>query len=136
MVIYLDSVAIVKLVHREAESGALERWLAERPGQTRITSALSEVEIPRAILRIAPASHPRISAVLGAIGRFEVDAAVRGVAASYTDKTLRSLGAIHLATAQVLTAELGDSTVTFVTYDKRLLAAAGTAGLAVASPGA
>lgn len=49
---------------------------------------------------------------------------------------LRSLGAIHLATAQVLEAELGGATVTFVTYDKRLLAAASAAGLTVASPGA
>ena len=134
--IYLDSAAIVKLVHREAESDALDRWLAERLGQTRVTSALAEVEVPRAILRNAPSSQPRIPAVLGTIARFEIDAAVRALAASCADRSLRSLDAIHLATAQVLAAELGGTPVTFVTYDKRLLAAAGTVGLAIASPGA
>ena len=134
--IYLDSAAIVKLVHREAESDALDRWLAERPGQTRVTSALAEVEVPRAILRYAPSSQPRVLAVLGSIDRFEIDAAVRGVAASQAGEILGSLDAIHIATALVLAAELGRSEVTFVTYHKRLLTAAGTAGLPTASPGA
>lgn len=133
--IYLDSAAIVKLVHREAESDALDLWLAERLGQPRVTSVLAEVEVSRAILRIAPASQPRIPAVLGTIARFEIGPAVRGLAASYTDATLRSLDAIHLATAQVLAAELGGSPVTFVTYDKRLLNAASNAALPTASPG-
>jgi uncharacterized protein len=135
VVIYLDSAAIVKLVHHEAESDALDLWLAERLGQSRVTSALAEVEVPRAILRNAPSSQPKIPAVLGTIARFEIDPAVRGLAASYTDGALRSLDAIHLATAQVLAAELGDAPVTFVTYDKRLLTAASTAGLLTASPG-
>ena len=133
--IYLDSAAIVKLVHREAESDALDLWLAERLGQPRVTSALAEVEVSRAILRIAPTSQPRIPAVLGTIARFEIGPAVRGLAASYTDGTLRSPGAIHLATAQVLAAELGGSPVTFVTYDRRLLNAASNAALPTASPG-
>jgi len=134
-VIYLDSAAIVKIVHREAESDALDLWLAERLGQPRVTSALAEVEVSRAILRTAPASQPRIPAVLGTIARFEIGPAVRTLAASYTDGTLRPLDAIHLATAQVLAAELGGSPVTFVTYDKRLLNAAANAALATASPG-
>lgn len=133
--IYLDSAAIVKLVHREAESDALDLWLAERLGQPRVSSALAEIEVSRAILRIAPASQPRIPAVLGTIARFEIGPAVRGLAASYTDGTLRSLDAIHLATAQVLAAELGGSPVTFVTYDKRLLNAASNAALPTAAPG-
>lgn len=133
--IYLDSAAIVKLVHREAESDALDLWLAERLGQPRVTSALAEVEVSRAILRIAPTSQPRIPAVLGTVARFEIGPAVRGLAASYTDGTFRSLDAIHLATAQVLAAELGGSPVTFVTYDRRLLNAASNAALPTASPG-
>jgi len=47
----------------------------------------------------------------------------------------QSPGAIHLATAQVLAAELGGSPVTFVTYDRRLLNAASNAALPTASPG-
>jgi uncharacterized protein len=60
---------------------------------------------------------------------------VCGLAATYTDRMLRSLDAIHLATAQVLAAELAAPAITFVTYDKRLLAAAGAAGLATSCPG-
>jgi hypothetical protein len=45
VVIYLDSAAIVKLVHRESESDALDMWLAERLGEPRVTSALAEVEV-------------------------------------------------------------------------------------------
>lgn len=134
--IYLDSAALVKLVHPEAESRALQRWLAERAGMPRISSVLAEVEIPRAITRHAPASQPNVPVILGTVARFEIDTAVRAVAASYADPLLRSLDAIHLATAQVLTAELGEPLAAFVTYDKRLLAAAQTAGFTTASPGA
>ena len=134
--IYLDSAAIVKLVHRESKSDVLDLWLAERIGEPRVTSALAEVEVPRAILRIAPASQPRIPLVLGTIARFEIDAAVRGLAAAYADAALRSLDAIHLATAQALAAQVEGSRVTFVSYDKGLLAAVSTAGLPAVSPGA
>lgn len=136
MVIYLDSAAIVKLVHRESKSEALDVWLAERLGMPRVTSALAEVEVPRAIMRQSPASQPRIPAVMGTIARFDIDSAVRALAASYTHPALRSLDAIHLATAQVLTAELGEPPTAFVTYDRRLLAAASALGLPTASPGA
>ena len=133
--IYLDSAAIVKLAHPEAESADLRSWLAERAGVPRVTSALAEVEVPRAIHRHAPASLPHVPLVMGTIARFEIDTAVRALAASYADPALRSLDAIHLATAQVLNAELDESLQAFVTYDQRLLTAAQHAGLAVASPG-
>jgi predicted nucleic acid-binding protein len=58
------------------------------------------------------------------------------VAVGYDDApTLRSLDAIHLATAQVLTNESGAELLAFVTYDRRLLDAAKAAGLPTASPG-
>jgi uncharacterized protein len=134
-VIYLDSAAIVKLAHPEAGSAALQSWLTERSGSLRVTSALAEVEVPRAIRRHAPDSQPNVPVVLGTIARFEIDNAVRTLAASFTDPLLRSLEAIHLATAQVLSAELSEPVDAFVTYDRRLLAAARSAGLATASPG-
>jgi uncharacterized protein len=134
-VIYLDSAAIVKLVHPEAESKDLQLWLAARLGTPRVSSALAEVEVPRAILRHAPGSQQNVPVVLATIARFEIDAAVRGLAATYRNPLLRALDAIHLATAQVLTAELGEPLEAFVTYDRRLLAAAETAGLPTAIPG-
>jgi uncharacterized protein len=134
-VIYLDSAAIVKLAHPEAESPALQSWLADRADMLRVTSALAEIEVPRAVRLHAPASQQTVPLVLGTIARFEIDIAVRTVAASYSDPQLRSLDAIHLATAQVLSAELGEAVDAFVTYDNRLLAAAKSAGFATASPG-
>lgn len=134
--IYLDSAAIVKLVHREPESGELNAWLTERIGMPRLTSALAEVEVPRAILRCAPERQQRIPVVMGTIARIRVGDPVRALAASYKDPMLRSLDAIHLATAQLLASGTEESAATFVTYDKRLLAAAGKAGLKTASPGA
>ncbi|MFI5926859.1 hypothetical protein ACIA3K_12830 [Micromonospora sp. NPDC051543] len=56
-------------------------------------------------------------------------------AAAFAEPMLRSLDAIHLATAQVLTNESGTALVAFVTYDRRLLECAKEAGLPVASPG-
>lgn len=71
--------------------------------------------------------------VLARMGFYEMDSTVRSVAASYQEPTLRSLDAIHLATADVA---YRDHLTAFVTYDKRLLTAAEQVGLPVASPGA
>lgn len=133
--IYLDSSAVVKLVHDEPESGALGLWLAERIRVPRVSSVLVEVEVARTVLRHAPASRSNIPAIMDTIARFDIDHQVRSLAASSPDPMLRSLDAIHLASAQVLTAEFGQAPV-FVTYDKRLLIAAKAAGLTTASPGA
>jgi hypothetical protein len=135
-VIYLDSAAVVKLVHPEAESLELQLWLTERAGMTRVSSQLVEVEVARAILRHAPGHQSHVPMILASLARFEIDQAVRTVAASYSDPSLRSLDAIHLATAQIITAELGEPLEAFVTYDKRLLEVARAAGFRVACPGA
>jgi len=47
--LYLDSSAIVKLVRRERETGALFELLAEWP--ERVSSDLARVEVPRAVRR-------------------------------------------------------------------------------------
>ncbi|RQX05868.1 hypothetical protein DLJ58_25050 [Micromonospora arida] len=59
----------------------------------------------------------------------------RLTARCFAEPTLRSLDAIHLAIAQVLTNESGAELVAFVTYGRRLLDAAKAAGLPTASPG-
>lgn len=62
-----------------------------------------------------------------------MNSVVRTAAAAYTDPVLRSLDAIHLATAHSV---FGSRLTAFITYDKRLLTAAEQVGLPVASPGA
>lgn len=132
--IYLDSCAVVKLVRREPGSVELVGWLAaeQQAGLSLVTSSLVEVEVPRALRRSAPESLTGVPSALARLFRLEIDQVIRQTAASYTDPMLRSLDAIHLATAQILADQLS----VFVTYDKRLLDVAKGIGFTTASPGA
>jgi predicted nucleic acid-binding protein len=134
-VIYLDSTAVVKLVRQEAHSADLVAWLNAHTGVPLVASALVEVEVPRALRRAAPQALVGVPAAVGRLFRLEIDATIRATAAAYTEPTLRSLDAIHLATAQVLTNESGSMLTAFVTYDERLLASAAAAGLPAVRPG-
>jgi uncharacterized protein len=133
-VIYLDTSALVKLIRIEAESDTLADWLDERTELHWITSALAEVELPRAIRAVAPEALPAIPSVLARLDRFAIDPVVRSTAAAYPDPALRALDGIHLATAQIAgsTAPL----TALVTYDSRLGAAATALGITVSAPNA
>ena len=131
--IYLDTAALVKLIRVEAETTALVRWLNNQPDQPMVASALVEVEIPRALRRSQPTVLGAVANVLARLHRVEISAAVRAAAGAYPEPSLRSLDAIHLATAELLVAS-GKPLTAFVTYDKRLFAAAEAAGLPVAAP--
>lgn len=128
MVIYLDSSAIVKLVVREAESAALRRFLRRRP--TRVSSALARVEVVRAVRLQGPEAQARAHAVLARIRLLRIDDDVLSLAAILEPALLRSLDAIHLASARVFGAELGG----VVTYDARMRDAAELLGLPVFEP--
>jgi predicted nucleic acid-binding protein len=118
--IYLDSAAVVKLVHSEGESVALRGWLAERAEMGWISSVLTEIESFRALARYAPEAAARLPAVLDQIDLIGLDPPVRILARTVRSATVRSLDAIHLATALRARQPL----TSFVTYDKRLLDAA------------
>lgn len=133
--IYLDSAAVVKLVRQEAHSTDLVSWLNAHHDVPLVSSALVEVEVPRALRRSAPQALVGVPAAVGRLFRVEIDSTVRATAAAFAEPTLRSLDAIHLATAQVLTNESGTELIAFVTYDRRLLECAKTAGFPVTSPG-
>jgi predicted nucleic acid-binding protein len=134
-VIYLDSAAVVKLVRQEAHSADLVSWLNAHHDVPLVSSALVEVEVPRVLRRSAPQAVIGVPAAIGRLFRLEIDSTVRATAAAYAEPTLRSLDAIHLATAQVLTNESGAALIAFVTYDRRLLECAQIAGFPAASPG-
>lgn len=131
--IYLDSAAVVKLARVERETAPLVRWLNERPDTPLVSSSLLEVEVPRALRRHEPGSLAAMPSALARVIRFEIDGTVRATAAAFQDRMLRSLDSIHLATALLLSGDAG--LTAFVTYDKRLLAAAADQGLPTASPG-
>ncbi len=126
--IYIDTSAMLKLVHPEPESMPLRTWLARHPGDL-VSSALIRTEARRALLRNDPAALPHLPALLAVIAQIPVTEAILDRAAQLTDPGLRTLDAIHLASA----AAIPDITV-MLAYDKRLTEAARTLGLAVASP--
>ena len=130
--IYVDTSALVKLVRREQESDGLADWLDEQGSIPWVSSALIEVELPRALRRSDPRLIADAPALVARVARYVIDDVVRAAAAAYPDPDLRSLDAIHLATAKAV---FGNSLTAFVAYDERLLAAAADQGLAVERPG-
>ena len=97
--IYLDSAAVVKLAHAEPESPALRRWLDERAETGWISSVLTEIESFRALARYAAEAVSRLPAVLDQIDLIDLGPGIRILARTVEPVTVRSLDAIHLATA-------------------------------------
>jgi uncharacterized protein len=128
--IYLDSAAIVKLVHAEPESPALRAWLGERAEVGWVSSVLAEIESFRALARYAAEAVTRLHPVLDQIDLIDLSPRIRILAQTVRPVTVRSLDAIHLATALSIRRSL----TSFVTYDKRLQDAAVAAGLPTNSP--
>ena len=118
--VYQDSSAIVKLVVREPESAGLFEWLSAWP--ERISSAIPRVEVLRALgrSRAEESAGHRALDVLDRIALIDIDRPVLDAASEHRALDLRSLDAIHLATALSVRSELAG----LVTYDQRLAAAA------------
>lgn len=129
--IYLDSSAILKLVRAEAESAALGDWLAGRSKTRVLTSELGRVEVLRAARRVGEAVVAEAHTVIGDIDLIPLDRRVQDLACEFGTPMLRTLDALHLASALLVREELTD----FVAYDRRLSAVAEAAGLPVATPG-
>jgi hypothetical protein len=125
---YLDSSAIVKLAVREPESAALRRWLRRK--RPLVSSALARTEVLRALLPAGDEAVGRGREVLRGLDLLRVNDRVLEAAGLLLPLALRSLDAIHLATAR----ELGDELGSLVTYDDRMAAAARALGHRVAAP--
>lgn len=129
--IYLDSSALLKLVRREDETAALSEWLNVRPDEPVVTSELGRVEVLRAARRVGSQALAEARVVVGDLDLVPLDRTVQDVACDITHPRLRTLDALHLASAVLLSDEL----TAFVAYDHRLAAAAQATGLVVATPG-
>jgi predicted nucleic acid-binding protein len=128
---YLDSSALVKLALVEPESSALRSFLRSR--RVRVSSAVARTEVIRAVRSggIADAEQlRRARQALATIDLVRVSDRILDAASAMQPPELRTLDAIHLATAEYLDGDVG----TFVTYDDRLAAAAAARGLKVAQP--
>ena len=127
---YLDSSALVKLVVAEPETSALEADLANRDGL--FASRLAALECRRAVRRV-PGKRliGSVEDMLTAVLLMDITPAVLETAARVDPPLLRSLDAIHIATALAT----HDPDVEVVTYDNRLADAAAANGLRVVQPG-
>jgi predicted nucleic acid-binding protein len=127
-VTYLDSSAIVKLAVREQESEALRRYLRNR--RPRVSSALARTEVTRVLLDKGESARKAGRRALANLDLLRIDNRVLDLAGGLLPFELRTLDAIHLATAQRLGADLGR----LCTYDDRMRAAAEQIGMALIAP--
>jgi predicted nucleic acid-binding protein len=129
--LYLDTSAVVKLIRPEAESEVLVGFL-NRQSVPWVTSVITELEVVRALRRTNPELLGNVPAVIARLSRYDVDDVVRATASAYPDPDLRSLDAIHLATADAV---FRPHLTGFLVYDVRLGERAAALGLPVVSPG-
>lgn len=129
--IYLDSSALLKLLVEESESAALAGWLSERASIPAISSELARLEVIRAASRLDPVVVPAARTLISQIDLLPLGGEIMTAAAEVGGPDLRSLDAIHLASALAVR----DDLTAFVAYDQRLVVAAIGAGLEVERPG-
>lgn len=125
---YVDSSALVKLAVREPESAALRRYLGRH--RPLVSSALARTEVVRALLPLGPEAVRRGREVLARVDLMRINDRVLDAAGLLEPAELRSLDAIHVASAE----QLGSDLRGFVTYDESLAAAARGRGLRVIQP--
>lgn len=128
MALYLDSSALVKLVAVEKESDELEAFVE---GREIVSSEIARTEVVRAVLRRHVNLAEAAEDLLADIGLVAVSPMATMAAGWVRPFSLRSLDALHVATARRLERDLE----ALVTYDIRMIEAARGAGLPVASPG-
>lgn len=131
MRVYLDSSALLKLVHTETETAALRRYLDRHRTDQHVTSALARTEVVRAAISAGPGAVTVARSVLTRLFHIDVNRPVLDAAGVlHTQPVLRTLDAIHVASALTLRSDLRS----LVTYDKRMAAAAEALGLPVVAP--
>jgi uncharacterized protein len=125
---YLDSSALVKLVIAEPESNALRAHLRRR--RPLVSSALARTEVLRALLPAGETALSRGRDVFRRLDLVRINDRVLDAAGILEPAQIRSLDAIHVATAHLIGEDLGQ----LVTYDDRMVDAARQVGLKTASP--
>ena len=128
--IYLDTSATVKLVTAEQESPALINWLNVHPDEHLATSAIGHIELIRAATRAGAAATAAARNIASTIDTLVLTDTIAAIAATIPPAELRTLDAIHLATAHAHRRSL----TAFCVYDRRLLEAAESQDLPTVSP--
>ena len=126
--IYVDTSALMKLVWPERGTEAADAFVGDR--EDLISSTLLTVEGRHAAMRSEPAALPRVDLLLARFELIHMSDAVIETASRLPDPMLRTLDAIHLATALLIR----DDIDVLLSYDDRLLAAAASHGLPTTAP--
>lgn len=126
--LYVDSSALVKLAVAEPESKALRDYL--RRHGPHVASALARTEVARALLPLGSVAVDRGASVLQRVELIRISERVLRSAGAFEPLEIRSLDAIHLATAKLLQPGLR----AIVTYDERMADAARAMKIQVRAP--
>jgi uncharacterized protein len=127
--LYLDASAFVKLVVEDAETAAVRAFVASSTAR-RTSSALLRTESLRAVRRLGPDALATVREGLRRVDLIAIDDRILDVAGMLEPQVLRTLDAIHIATALAV----GDDLESIVTYDGRMIDAARLMGLPTATP--
>jgi uncharacterized protein len=126
---YVDTSALVKLVVTERETESLLAWVRATTTPL-VSSDLSRAELMRAVRRAAPDAVVQARAVLDALTLLSLSTETVESAGQLDPALLRTLDALHLASAL----KLGDDLEAIITYDERLATAAAAYGVTVLAP--
>lgn len=130
MIAYIETSAFLKLVISESESEPLRaRFRALRSGGNHVVSCrLLVTESHRAAHRVGVLEHRSVTKALDQVELVDVDAELFTDAGMMPGARLRSLDALHIASAL----SVGSDVV--LAYDARVLEAVGAVGLTSESP--
>ena len=129
MAFYVDSSAMLKLAFAEPESVQLREWLTQDQ-PVLVGSDLVRTETIRAVRRTFPDHVDRVITTLSLLNLLRVTPTAFRRASDLGPESLRSLDALHLASAL----ELGEDLEGMITYDSRLTVACARHGVRVVAP--
>jgi hypothetical protein len=127
---YVDTSAALKLLAEESHSRSFAAFYDANADASWVSSTLLRIEVIRAVTRAMPVALPDARDLLLAFDYVSIDDEIVDTAMNEPDRRLRSLDAIHLATARVLRPDLD----ALATYDDQLAIAARDAGFSVIDP--
>ncbi len=128
--IYLDTSALAKLLRQEDETVALSAWLRERMELPWVTSVVGRIELMRLSGRLPAITPSAVGVLAGGLNLVPLSDEIVQAAGTVGPPSLRSLDAVHLASAL----SVADRLTTVCCYDQRLARAAAEHGLTLAAP--
>ncbi len=126
--IYVDTSALAKLVAAEPETESLRTYLRQNVMMPAASSELTLVELRRAALRRGGEAAESVEDVLARVDTYPLTREVIARASSMEPVALRTLDALHIATALEIRA------TAVVTYDQRMMQACHANGLDSIAP--